>query len=336
MKNSPAVAVVGAAGMVGRELLDLLESRRFPAGSLLPFGSGRKEAVIRFRGRPLRCPKPSLGQLRKARLVFFVSTDDISGRLARKLADEGIWCIDDSSMFRLDPGVPLVIPEVNSGELSPRKKLIAGPNCTITGLAVAAWPLHRRFGVKKIRLATYQAVSGAGRRAVDQLEKELRASSAGKTAPAEKSVLPRPIAFNLFPQVGSFDSDGNSVEEVKVARELRKIWKAPGLKLSCTAVRVPVLRGHSLAAWISTGRLCPVPEAIRLIRHAPGVKFFEGLNYPTPLDCVKTLPVMVGRVRKSQSSPREIQMWIVSDNLYKGSALNSIQIAEFILKNRWI
>lgn len=157
--------------------------------------------------------------------------------------------------------------------------------------------------------------------------------------PMIPGVLPRRIAFNLFPQVGNFDSEGNSGEEIKISRELRKIWNSPKLKVSSTAVRVPVVRGHALAAWITTRKKCTLEAAGRCLKKAHGIKFYGNHGapgYPTPLDCVRTCPVMVGRLRRAQTSPNELQMWIVSDNLYKGAALNSIQIAEFLLKKRWL
>lgn len=339
MKNNPTIAVVGASGLVGKELLFLLQARRFPVGKLLPFGSGKNSAGVRFNGRSYKCQEPSFEALKAADLVFFVSNEEVARKFAKKLAARGIWCIDDSSQFRMDPKVPLVIPEVNASQLSPKRRLIAGPNCTITGLAVAGYPIYRRFGIKEVRLATYQSVSGAGRKALARFETEVREWTRGR-APSQKSeAFPHPIAFNLFPQVGTFDSEGNSSEEIKVYRELCKIWNAPKLRVSCTAVRVPVARGHSLAAWVNTQKKCTPGEASSILRKTKGVKFYESYdtpNYPTPVNSVKTYPVLVGRVRRSHTSPNELQMWIVSDNLYKGAALNSVQIAEFILKKKWL
>ena len=244
------VAVVGASGMVGGELLGLLESRRFPVGELYPFNSGKKPASVVFRGKKYACAAPSLEALKRSDIAFFVSTDEVAGEFAPRLARAGVWCIDDSSRFRLAAGVPLVIPEVNGAELGPGKKLIAGPNCTLTGAAVALAGIHRRFRVTELRLATYQAVSGAGKSAMGELEEELKGYFKKNSVVKPKGgKFPRPIAFNLFPQVGGFDADGNSGEENKVEAELKKIWGDRKIRISCTAVRVPVLRGHSLAAW---------------------------------------------------------------------------------------
>jgi len=325
------VAVVGASGMVGGELLALLESRRFPVGEFYPFNSGRKPADVVFRGKKYACAAPSFEGLKKADMAFFVSTDEVAGKFAPRLAAAGTWCIDDSSFFRLAPGVPLVIPEVNGAELKPARKLIAGPNCTLTGAAVALAGIHRRFRITELRLATYQAVSGAGKAAMGELEEELKSYfKKGAVTKPKDGKFPRPIAFNLFPQVGGFDADGNSGEENKVEAELKKIWGDKRIKISCTAVRVPVLRGHSLAAWFKVARPCSEGALRKELRRTPGLKFFEKPEaYPTPLENGwRTELVYAGRLRRAKTAANEFQLWIVSDNLYKGAALNSVQIAE--------
>lgn len=330
-KKNFSVAVVGASGMVGGELLGLLEKRRFPVRELLPFNSGRK-AFVRFRGRKLACSAPSFGSLGKADLVFFVSNEEVAEKYAPRLSASGVWCIDDSSRFRLSSGVPLVIPEVNGDRLSASGKLIAGPNCTITGAAVALARVHRRFRVTELRLATYQAVSGAGRAAMGELESELRGYlSKGAVPLARGKKFPRPIAFNLFPQVGGFDSAGNSGEENKVSAELKKIWGDNRVKISSTCVRVPVQRGHSLALWFKTARPCSRAMIAKELRRTDGLRFFSSpADYPTPLEnAQRTDMVYAGRLRAA-AVPGEYQLWVVSDNLYKGAALNSVQIAERI------
>ncbi|MDA8132903.1 MAG: aspartate-semialdehyde dehydrogenase [Elusimicrobia bacterium] len=329
------VGVVGASGMVGGELLGLLESRRFPVGELFPFNSGRRAASVRFRGRRLACSAPSFDALKKADIVFFVSNEEVSEKFAPRLAEAGVWCIDDSSRFRLSPGVPLVIPEVNGGELKPSKRLIAGPNCTLTGAAVALAGVHRRYGISELRMATYQAVSGAGKAAMTELEEELRGYLRKGAVPRLKGKgFPRPIAFNLFPQVGGFDAEGNTGEENKVEAELKKILAAPRLRISVTSVRVPVLRGHSLALWFTTSKPCGLAEIKKEFGRTPGLKFFSRPeDYPTPLENGhRTDIVYAGRLRRSKTSAREFQLWVVSDNLYKGAALNSVQIAERIVR----
>jgi len=333
MSRKINIAVVGASGMVGGELLDLLQARKFPVGELLPFNSGRAAASVTFKGRKYACLKPSFAALKKADLVFFVSTDEVSGRFARKLADAGVWCIDDSSRFRLDKGVPLVIPEVNAAELKPGKRLIAGPNCTLTGAAVALHGIHKKFRIKELRLSTYQAVSGAGKTAMSQLREEAEYYlKHGRVLSLKDRKFPHPIAFNLFPQVGGFDKNGLSVEEAKVEAELKKIWSSPGLKISSTAVRVPVFRGHSLSVWAKTGKKWDLRRLEKILAATPGLEFArDPYKYPTPLDVVKTTGVKAGRLRLSRTAPNEFQLWIVSDNLYKGAALNSVEIAECLL-----
>ena len=326
------VAVVGASGLVGGELLALLE-KRFPVGVFMPFNSGRSKAPVFFKGKKYACRKPTFAALKKAGLVFFVSTDEVSARFARRLAASGVWCIDDSSRYRLDKDVPLVIPEVNGGEIKPGQRLIAGPNCTLTGAAVALTGVHKALHISELRIATYQAVSGAGKSAMKQLEQELKYYLKHGEVPALKGrAFPHPIAFNLFPQVGSFDGNGISVEEGKVEAELKKIWADPGIKISSTAVRVPVLRGHSLSVWVKTAKKWSLGRLEKLLRGTRGLEFAgDPYKYPTPLDSVKTAGVKAGRLRLSGTGPNEFQLWIVSDNLYKGAALNSVEIAEYLL-----
>ena len=321
--------------MVGGELINLLESRRFPVNKFYPFNSGRKPAAVVFKGKTYSCRKPSFAALKKADIVFFVSTDEVSGKFAPRLAAAGVWCVDDSSRFRLNPAVPLVIPEVNRNELKVSKKLIAEPNCTLTGAAVALFGVHKKFKIKELRLATYQAVSGAGKGAMLQLEAELRARlKTGRVLEVEGGAFPHPIAFNLFPQVGGFDKNGHSVEENKVEAELKKIWNSPAIKISSTAVRVPILRGHSLSVWVKTERPWTLAALKNVLAKTKGLKFFANpYKYPVPLkQGNKTFEVYAGRLRKARTSANEFQLWIVSDNLYKGAALNSVQIAERIIQ----
>ncbi|MBI5211501.1 MAG: aspartate-semialdehyde dehydrogenase [Elusimicrobia bacterium] len=345
LKKAPSlrVGVIGATGMVGQELVRLLERRgSFPVGELVPFSSGSQRRTVSFRGRRLAAGPVDQAALASCSLVFFVSSDEVSRRLAPGLAGRGIWTIDDSSAFRLDPGVPLVIPEVNAHVLKRSSRLIAGPNCTMTPLAVAAVALHRGAGIKEVRLATYQSVSGAGRSALEEfflqvhekgrLRVEGRAPVLGGSA---HSALPGPIAYNVIPQVGGFDAEGRSVEENKVAGELRKVWEAPSLKVSVTAVRVPVVRGHAMAAWLTLGRPLSPAAARAAISRTPGLKLFPDGDYPTPLAVADTEPVCVGRIRKGATS-RELCLWLAYDNLLKGAALNSVQIAEELLRRGWL
>jgi aspartate-semialdehyde dehydrogenase len=342
--KGPRVGVVGATGMVGRELVELLERRRFPVGELVPFSSGRARASVRFRGRAIEAPGVESAALDACDLVFLVSSDEVSLEHGRRLAARGVWVIDDSAAFRLDPKVPLVIAEVNGDAITPRTRLIAGPNCTMTGLGVAGALLHKKIGVREVRVASYQAVSGAGKAALGEMFGQATALartglSADGRAPVldagSSSALPRAIAFNAVPQVGRFGPDGSSTEETKVSAELRKIWRAPRLKISATAVRVPTIRGHALSAWLTLSRPLTPAAARAVLAKTPGLELSREGDYPTPRSAGGKGPVYAGRVRQGATS-REIALWIVSDNLLKGAALNSAQIAELLLERRWL
>lgn len=338
------VGVVGATGMVGGELVSLLEKRRFPVGTLKPFSSGRVKKSVRFRGRAIPAPAVDKDALAACDVVFFVSADEVSLEFAPDLAKRGVWCIDDSAAFRLDPSVPLVIPEVNFSAITPETRLIAGPNCTMTGLAVAAWPLHKAGTVTQARVASYQAVSGAGRAALEEffaqnkaVQRELALSGWQAPLPKHKKskALPSTIACNVIPQVGRFDAAGSCSEENKVAAELRKIWSAPNLRVSATTVRVPVVRGHSLSAWLTLEKPLSPAQARTLIGRQPGAELSPEGRYPTPLDAAGREPVLAGRVRAGATAD-ELCLWIVSDNLLKGAALNSVQVAEELLRRKWL
>ena len=338
------IGIVGATGLVGRELLGLIEKRKFPLRELRLFASRARRRRVPFRGQSVPVGAAEIDPLLSCSLVFFASSDEVSARLAKTLADRGVWVIDDSSAFRLSPGVPLVIPEVNARALTRAARLISGPNCTMTGLAVAAHPFLQRYGIVQVRVASYQSVSGAGKEALEEFRGQSR-SLAGRWGGDEvdfprlsfprASALPAAIASNVIPQVGPFGPAGYSGEEEKVTKELRKVWGLPRLAVSVTAVRVPVLRGHSLAAWITLKKPAPIEEAERLLKKAPGLKYLSLPSYPTPLAASGREPVFAGRLRRGIGA-REICLWIVSDNLLKGAALNSIQIAEELLRRGWL
>ncbi len=327
------VAVVGATGLVGREVLSLLEKRRFPAGEIAFFaGSGGRKLPFRGRRRPVHAT--TARALKGFDLALFAADDDIVRRFARPLAASGTTVIDESAAFRMEPGVPLVIPEINGAVLRPSHKFIAGPNCTTAALLMGVYPVHRRAPVLGIRAATYQAVSGAGKAAVEEFSSQVAAWARGDRRLKSK-ILPQPIAFNLFPHIGSFDSAGHSSEELKMARESRKILGASGLRFSATTVRVPVFRGHSIAAWLETARPVTPSKARAWLSGAPGVRLMKGELYPTPLMAAEQGPVFVGRLKQG-SHARELSLWVVGDNLLKGAALNSVQIAELLLQKGFL
>lgn len=330
--------------MVGRELLALLESRRFPVGELRPFSSGRAKSSVRFKGRALAAPEVSISALRSCDVVFLVSSDKVALKLAPTLSARGVWTIDDSAAFRLNNDIPLVIPEVNGGALRKDRRLISGPNCTMVGLAVAGAQLHRKIGVREVRLASYQAVSGAGKAALAELFTQYSSLShlgskpdgrAPVLRPGKSSVLPRAIAYNAIPQVGRFGDDGYSSEETKVADELRKIWSAPRLKVSVTAVRVPSIRGHALAVWLTLARPITLTRARALLENTPSLVLSRDGDYPTPRSVGGRGPVYAGRLRQG-AVPKELALWIASDNLLKGAALNSVQVAEELRRRGWL
>ncbi len=342
--NGLVVGVVGATGMVGRELVSLLDKRGFPVAELRPFSSGRTKSHVTFRGRKIPAPGVSTASLEACDIAFLVSSDEVALELAPALAKKGVWTIDDSAAFRMDKSVPLVIPEVNSHELSPKRRLIAGPNCTMTGLAVAGSLLHSKIGIKEVRLASYQAVSGAGKAALGELFTQYDALTGTKTladgrAPVlgagRSAVLPRSIAYNVIPQVGRFGDDGYSGEERKVAAELRKVWGAPGLKISATTVRVPSIRGHALAAWLTLAKPVSLDKARALLKKTPGLVLSPEGDYPTPRSASGQGPVYAGRLRRG-ATKKELALWVVSDNLLKGAALNSVQVAEALRRRGWL
>jgi aspartate-semialdehyde dehydrogenase len=336
------VALVGATGLVGRELLRLIETRKFPISSLALFSSGQKRESLLFKNESILIQPLNFPALKNTDLVFFASSDEVSKRWAPKLSARGIWVIDDSSAFRTDPRVPLIIPEINADALSPNHRLIAGPNCTMTGLAVAGHILHKKIGISEVRLASYQAISGAGRAALIEFFKDSRhelgelSLKSGRVPVLKEKfsrALPAQIFANVFPQVGSFDLNGNSSEEIKVVAELRKVWASPKLKVSVTAVRVPTLRGHCLAAWLTLKKPVSLKRAEKMI--SSSAMLWKNGRYPTPLSCGGKEGVFVARLRRG-CSPHEIVLWIAMDNLLKGAALNSIQIAEEILRRGWL
>ncbi|PCI37577.1 MAG: aspartate-semialdehyde dehydrogenase [Elusimicrobia bacterium] len=338
------VGVVGATGMVGRVLLERLSRSRFPVGKLLPFSSGRRKVSVPFRGKRVAAPAISRSALESCDLVFLVSSDEVSLEYGRSLAKKGVWVIDDSSAFRMAADVPLIIPEVNEDALRRNKRLIAGPNCTTAGLAVALKPLHDKAGLKRLRMASYQAVSGAGREALfeffSQLKKSARVVNGSNPLPRlpalQAAAFPKPIAMSVLPHIGPFDANEDSKEELKVRREMRKLFGLKKLEVSTTAVRVPVIRGHSLAVWIETKKSMSPAAARRVLQKAAGVKLWKTGAYPTPDIHGTGDPTHVARVRRSGTNPRELSLWIVSDNLLKGAALNSIQIAEVLRKRGWL
>jgi len=319
------VAIVGATGLVGETLIKILEERRFPAASLRAFATARSAGTpLEILGR--RVPVEQLADVRQPfqeiDLVFFAAGEEVSLAYAPAAAKEAL-VIDKSSAFRLDPAVPLVVPEVNA-DLVRRTGLVANPNCSTIPIAVALSPVDREFGLEWVSVTTYQSVSGAGKDALQELEDQ---SSGGSVVRA----LPRRIARNVIPQIGSFGPDGACGEERKIASELRKILKRPGLRVSATTVRVPVEVGHSAAVAFGTARTAAEEELAEVFCAAGGVKFARGDSYVTPIEAAGSDDVFVGRLRADAAHPAAHLCWIVCDNLRKGAATNAVQIAEIAL-----
>ncbi len=321
------VAVVGATGVVGTQILRVLEERAVPVGVLLAYASREREAGVRFRGASLPVAVATRERLLADRpdVAFFASSDDASAELAGALADAGTVVIDNSSTFRLAEDVPLVIPEVNPGAIRPEHRIFPVANCTAIVLAVALAPIERAVGVRSVRVATYQAVSGAGRAGLDALDREERGEPPDGTFAA-------PIHRNVVPVVGSYDGDGDTGEEQKVVAETRKMLGRPDLPIAATTVRVPVRRAHSEAVFLETAAPTDVAALHDALRGAPGVVLHEH-GIATPLDVEDTDLVHVARVRAEPEDPgaTRFQLWAVGDQLRKGAATNAVQILELLI-----
>jgi len=327
---SKTVAILGATGAVGVDLLRLLEERNFPVDRLRAFASERSRGtVVRFRDEDVPVEVPGPDSFEGVDLAFFSAGAERARIHAPGAVRAGALVIDNSSAFRMDPGVPLVIPEINPGALRDHHGIIANPNCTtiITLLPVA--PLIREAGVVALRAASYQAASGAGARAMDELTGQIRAIAAGREP--EVAEFPHQLALNVIPHVGGFLPGGETEEEAKLRNESRRILSLPDLAVSATCVRVPVLRSHSVAVWLTTKRPLSPDRAREILGSAPGVKVVDdpaALAYPMPVTAAGTAPVQVGRIRADESSDSGIAFFVAGDQLLKGAALNAVQIAE--------
>ncbi|HEX6886092.1 MAG TPA: aspartate-semialdehyde dehydrogenase [Planctomycetota bacterium] len=315
--RAPVVAVVGATGIVGETLLRVLEERRFPVGELRALSSARSAGQsVRFAGREVRVAEASAAALRGADVVFFAATGELSRALAPLAAEAGALVVDKSSTWRMDPEVPLVVPEVNAAALAGHRGLIACPNCTTIGLVMALEPLRRAAGLAHVAVTTLQAASGAGREALEEL------------AGTPRGVFPRPLAANVLPQCDRFVAPGTTAEEEKLVLETRKILGLPSLAVTATCVRVPVAVGHSASVLVETERLLAPEDALAALRAFPGLAVQAGDDYATPLELAGRDEVAVGRVRRDPTHPRRLWLWCVVDNLRKGAATNAVQIAE--------
>ena len=335
MTNQAAVnvAVVGATGAVGETMIKILEQRKFPVAQLFPLASERSVGkVVMFRGKAVRIQDLATFDFSQTPVGFFSAGGSVSAEFAPKAVDAGCVVIDNTSHFRNDPRIPLVVPEVNPEALQDHEGLIANPNCSTIQMVVALKPIYDAVGIRRINVATYQAVSGAGRRAIEELAGQTAALLNAK--PISPAVMPKQIAFNVIPHIDTFQENGYTREEMKMVWETQKILGDPDLAINPTTVRVPVFYGHSEAVHIETVEKITADQARKLLQRAPGVKVIDDRapgGYPTPVsDAADQDPVFVGRIREDISCDRGLCMWVVSDNIRKGAALNSIQIAEVL------
>jgi aspartate-semialdehyde dehydrogenase len=341
------IAIVGATGAAGSELLRVLERRNFPVTTLRPIGSARSVGKsVQFCGASVAVEKLGRGSFDNIDIAFFSAGGDISREYVPIACQSDAIAIDKSSAFRMDPHVPLVIPEINAQDLRLHRGIIANPNCTTTVMLMALYPLHKIFHVHRVFAASYQAVSGSGMRGVEELTQQTKeiaqnqnqtGSSAFAKATAERppaaTFFPHPIAFNLLPHVDSFLESGYTKEEAKMQDESRKIMHSPALRVSATCVRVPVYRAHSVAVTAEFQRPLLVDQAREILSKAPGLELVDephSNRYPMPLTVAGKDNCQVGRVRLDCAFENGLSFWVAGDQLLKGAALNAVQIAELL------
>lgn len=336
--RSYKVAILGATGAVGTELLELLESRRFPIADLKLLASPRSAGrSLPFQGEQLLVEPVGEHSFDGIDVVLASAGGSTSKVWAPKAVQAGAVVIDNSSAFRMDAKVPLVVPEVNPEAAASHQGIIANPNCTTILMSVAVWPLHRVEPVQRIVAATYQSASGAGARAMEEMKEQAKAILNGQTPKTE--IFPYPLAFNLFPHNSSLNDQGYCEEEMKMLNETRKIFAEPALRVSATCIRVPVLRAHSETLNLEFGQPFSAAKAREILRDAPGVKLVEDwqANYfPMPAEATGRDEVLVGRIRQDISHPCGLELWLSGDQIRKGAALNAVQIAELLVAKNWL
>ena len=333
MSTTYDVAVLGATGAVGSTVLEILEQREFPVGKLYALASKKSAGeTLVFRGKPVMIEDADEFDWSKVKIAFFAAGGSVSEVMAPRATAAGVVVIDKTSQFRYEPDIPLIVPEVNGHQIGEyrQRNIIACPNCSTIQLVVALKPIYDAVGINRINIATYKAVSGTGKAAIDEL--------AGQTANllngrgADPKVYPKQIAFNVIPHIDSFQENGYTKEEMKLVWETQKILGDDSILVNPTAVRVPVFYGHSEAVHIETRQKISVEEATKLLKKAPGIKVIDQRKaggYATPVsDAAGEDEVLVSRIREDISHPNGLNLWIVSDNVRKGAALNSVQIAE--------
>ncbi len=326
------VAVVGATGLVGSKMLEVLQERNFPVTELLPVASSRSWGKkVRFGGREWTVISADEAIARRPALALFSAGGATSAELAPRFAEAGCYVVDNSSHWRMDPSVPLIVPEINADVLKADDRIIANPNCSTIQMVLPLAPLHKKYGIKRIVVSTYQSVTGAGQRGIEQMQAE-RAGGSG-------SKFPHPIDRNILPHIDSFLPDGYTKEEMKMVNETRKILRDPSIAVSATTVRVPVEGGHSESVNLEFKSAFDLAEARNLMAGMPGVVIQDDPAnnvYPMPLYAWGKDEVFVGRIRRDPSVENGMNLWCVSDNIRKGAATNAVQIAQVLLDKGWL
>lgn len=332
MKKEYHIAIAGATGAVGAELLRVLERRNFPVASIRALASGKSAGKkLSFRNQSVPVEELLENSFDGIDIAFFSAGGERSRKFVPIARDAGAVVIDNSSTFRMDPDVPLVIPEINPEDVKKHRGVIANPNCTTAVALMALYPLHRAFGVKRVFAASYQAVSGSGASAIAELKEQVQANSENRQSPPQ--VYPHPIAFNVLPHVDVFLESGYTKEEMKMQDEGRKIMHLPKFQASVTCVRVPVYRAHSVAVSAEFEKPVSVEEAHEVLAKAPGLELVDEPKknrYPMPLDVAGKDNCQVGRVRRDCALENGLAFWVSGDQLLKGAALNAVQIAELL------
>jgi len=332
--KSLRVAILGATGAVGQEFLSLLEERKFPVAELKLLASGRSAGKkVKFHGKEIAIEEARPESFEGIDLVLSSAGASVSRQLVPAAVKQGAVVVDNTSAFRMDAGIPLVIPEINPEEMKKHKGIIANPNCSTIILAVPLYPLHKAARAKRVIVSTYQAASGAGMKAMLELEQQTHEILHGKTP--TKQVFRHQIAFNLFSHDSAIREDGFTEEEYKMIQETRKIFRAPELKIVTTTIRVPVLRAHSESVVVDFERPLSEGEARKILEKAPGVEIIDRRKenyFPMPIEAAGKDPILVGRIRKDPSSENSLAFFVSGDQLRKGAALNALQIAELLFK----
>lgn len=338
-KTKYNVAIVGATGVVGTNILKLLEDRDFPIDRLKLLSSARsKGRVIPFKGQDHVVEEATPESFVGVDFAFFSAGGDVSRALVEPAIAAGALIIDNTSAYRMDPDVPLVVPEVNPEAVVKNQGLIANPNCSTIQMVVALKPLYDNYGIERIIVSTYQAVSGAGTAAIDETIEQSKQVLAGE--PISKNVLPvgslpvkKQIAFNAVPQIDKFADNGFTLEELKMINETKKIFNDDKIKITATCVRIPVIYGHSESVYVELTKDFDLADVKELLANSEGITLIDDLDqqaYPTAVDTAGLLPVFVGRVRRDLDNKQGLNLWVVTDNLIKGAAWNAVQIAELI------